>query len=107
MVFNWWRRFPRFKPKGDGCYLCTIKTQELNDDYDYGYSYYVKTLYYYPDGDFWLDTSRQSVFDGYKVYKSCRATIEENRVHTDSLCIRDDVIAWKKLPKHYKPKRGR
>lgn len=91
MIFNPWRKFPRWKPKKDDYYLCTIYSLEANITY--------ATRLYYERGK-WLNNDRRSVFKGYNVYKPCRATIEENHVYSDSLCDRtDDVIYWKKMPK--------
>lgn len=95
MIFNFWRRYPRRKPKGAGYYLCTI---------DNGLSRWVTVLYF--DGRYtWIDRSRQKVFDGYQVYKVCRVPNEENRVWTDGLCEPENVVAWKRLPKGYMEKR--
>lgn len=92
-MFNLWRRYPKRKPKEVGYYLCTIKYEPQN---------YVAELYFddIEDG-IWIDRGRQQVFDGYKVYKPGRATIEEHRVFEDSLCVIDNVIAWKKKPKRF------
>lgn len=89
MIFNPWRKYPKRKPKEDGWYLCTVP-------------YTVRVFHYDVRKDKWTDTSRQHVFDGYVVYKCCRAPIQENRVYTDGLCERDDVVAWKKLPREYR-----
>lgn len=94
MKFNLWRKYPRWKPKVNGYYLCTVV--ETNG------SLVIYKLYYNKSVDRWIDISRQTVFDGYVVYKVCRAPIEENHVYTDGMCNRtEDVIAWKKLPKVY------
>ena len=100
MLFNFWRRYPRRKPKESGFYLCTIQMDEDR---------YLLILFYSANKDKWIDIRRQKVFDGYVVYKVCRAPIEENRVYTDGLCDRtEEVIAWKRLPKIYvSKKKGR
>lgn len=85
MIFNFWRPYPFFKPKKDGWYQCSVRN-------------HVMDLYYDASSDSWLDKRRQNVFDGYKCYKSGREPLEYNRVFTDSLCVRDDVVAWKKMP---------
>lgn len=95
MIFNFWRRYPRRKPKEDGWYLCTI-------EHDFGKGLIV--LFYDTRGR-WENTCRQSVFNGYQVYKVCRVPNEENRVWTDGLCEPENVVAWKKLPKEYREKR--
>ena len=98
MIFNFWRRYPRSKPKESGYYLCTINMGDVDS--------YVVKLFYSPEKDKWIDISRQKIFDGYVVYKVCRAPIEENRVQKDGLWDRtDEVIAWRRLPKTYKPKK--
>ena len=93
MIFNPWRKYPRWKPKKEGYYLCTIPDMES------GYSY-VTRLYYNKFANQWVNNDRLSVFCGYNVFKVCRAPIQENQVYGDGLCDRtEDVIAWKKLPK--------
>lgn len=87
MIRIWWK-YPLFKPK-DGSYLCTVKDR-------------VMILYYDTVDKKWYDLNRLSVFQGYKVYKQGRAVIDENRVHDDGLCERDDVIAFKKIPREAK-----
>jgi hypothetical protein len=95
-MFNFWRRYPRRKPKENGKYLCTV---QYGDNLE---NSIVTELYYdYIDGGKWLDTKRQSVFDGYKVFAPGRHVCDATRVHTDSLCKRDFVVAWKKLPAPY------
>lgn len=103
MIFNFWRKYPLFKPKKEGWYQCTVQ---------HGYGLYqprVMDLYFYfkPDvGGIWVDSRRKEVFMGYKVYKPNRAPIEDNRVWEDSDCERNDVIAWRKLPMCYGWKRN-
>lgn len=90
MIFNLWRKFPRWRPKAPGYYLCSVKG---------GHTTPVKSLYYHSNGK-WIDMSRQTVFDGYQVYKLGRVPIEENHVYTDRLCdLTEDVTYWKKQPK--------
>lgn len=114
MLFNFWRKYPFFKPKKAGWYQCTVM-------YGFGVrSSKVMDLYFTPYNDIsvdreeekseyekrkngiWTDIRRHQVFQGYKVYKPSRAAIEDNRVWEDSLCERDDVVAWRRLPKPYK-----
>lgn len=97
MMLNRWRKYPRRKPKEGGMYLCTVRPENSNISY-------IKLLMYSVDEKRWIDISRRKVFDGYVVYRQCRATIPENRVYTDSLVERDDVVAWKKAPKTWKGK---
>lgn len=84
-MFNIWRPYPLLKPKSDGWYTVT-----LSDGF-------VMDLEYIVWSNSWMDSRRQGVFNGYKVYKSGRAAIEETRVYNDTLCnLTDDVVAWKK-----------
>lgn len=98
MIFNWWRKYPRRKPKNEGWYQCTVK-------HGYGIDKpRVMDLFwwYAPDrGGVWVDRRRKEVFEGYKVFKPCRAAIEDNRVWEDSDCERIDVVAWRRLPMCY------
>ena len=97
MIFNFWRKYPKRKPKKNGYYLCTLT--EIS-------SPSMMMLYYKVREDKWIDISRQTVFDGYNVFKVCRAPIEENHVYFDGLCERgDEVIAWKQLSKEYRRKK--
>lgn len=98
MIFNLWRQYPRRKPKKSGFYLCTIDKANC----------YVMQLFYSSNSNKWIDIRRQKVFDGYNVYKVCRAPIQENHVSTDGLCDRtEDVVAWKHMPKPKNIKRKR
>ena len=103
MIFNFWRKYPNRKPKESGYYLCTTNEEHLFF-YDNSINF-VHTLFYDKRKNTWIDISRKTVFEGYVVYKVCRAPIEENHVYSDSLCERKDVIAWKKLPVKYKEKK--
>lgn len=93
-MFNFWRPYPLLKPRRTGFYLCTVTYLETH-------SSTVEKLHY-SDGK-WTNKSRQLVFDGYKVYKLGRATIEENHVYSDILSElpNETIVAWKKLPKVY------
>ena len=92
MIFNFWRPTSFVRPKKDGWYQCWIK---YDDDSDHDY---VMDLYFDTLERKWFDRRRQSVFNGYKVYKSGREPLGYNRVYTDNLCERIDVVAWKKMP---------
>lgn len=93
MIFSIWKPYPKKKPKENGYYLCTI----AYDDHAY-----IAKLHYDVKTDVWTNRERQSVFDGYKVFKTCREPITENRVFTDSLCKPGHVvIAFRRLPKTY------
>lgn len=88
-----WRKYPKHKPKDNGWYLCAM---DVGSDI-----LPLMVLFYDKREKKWFNITRQTVFDGYVVYKCCRAPIQENRVYTDRLCERSDVLAWKKLPKEY------
>ena len=93
MILNFWRPYPLLKPKKEGWYSCTTNFN--------GHGTFVKDLYFDPiEGGKWIDQRRQTVFDGYKVYKPCREPLEYNRVHTDGLC-EPEVVAWRKQTKAY------
>lgn len=99
MIFKFWRPYPLMKPKKDGWYQCTAAHGNgLNKSK-------VMDMFYRKRDDRWIDIRRQTVFDGYKVYKSCRAPIDDNRVYTDSDCERIDIIAWKPLPRCFRWRR--
>ena len=85
MIFNFWRPFPFIPPK-EGRYLCCLDNGMVID------------LYFRYDGK-WIDTRRQNVFDGYKCYKAGREPLEYNRIFEDSLCVRENVVAWKAIPR--------
>ena len=92
-----WHSYKHRKPKEDGDYLCIVPILSLYDNDKNTFT--IKQLYYNTRMDKWIDKSRLSVFSGYVVYKCCRAPIDENRVYSDALCEREDVMYWKKLPK--------
>lgn len=85
-MFNIWRPYPLLKPKTDGWYSVSLFDGTVMD------------LEYISWSNRWMDSRRQSVFNGYKVYKSGRAAIDENRVFDDKLCNRtSEVVAWRKI----------
>lgn len=94
MIFNPWRKYKpgKKRPKEEGRYLCTVLFDDIK-------TVTVMDLHYIPWKDQWLDRRRQLVFDGYKVFQSNRAAIEDNRVYGDSLCdLSLAVVAWKNMP---------
>lgn len=91
IFFNFWRPTQLFLPKDNGWYQCTMKNGIVMD-------LYFDRLDGVPH---WIDRRRQQVFDGYKVYKSGREALEYNRVYTDSLCERENVIAWRRCQRGY------
>lgn len=96
LIFNIWRPYPLTKPKRDGWYQCTIRHGENME------KAYVTDLLYKARTDKWIDVHRQSVFENYKVYRKHDFPHEENQIYTDRMCVRDSVVAWKKLPRVYK-----
>lgn len=101
MIFNRWKKYPKRKPKEEGWYQCTV-LYGINGTANECPT--VMDLYWWnaPDrGGVWLNKDRQGIFDGYKVFLPCRAPIDDNRVYTDSLCERVDVIAWRELSEPY------
>lgn len=95
-MLGFWIPYPLFRPKKAAVYQCTVL---YSDDEE---KRYVIDLYFDTIEHKWVDKRRQSVFDGYKVYKSCREPMEHNRVYSDSLCERSNVVAWRKLHKPYR-----
>ena len=94
MIFNFWRKYPRFQPKKAGWYQCTVA---IDEDHKH---LCVMDLFFNSHSNTWIDSRRQNVFDGYQVFKCCRAPIAENHVCTDKLCDQTmAVVAWRKLPK--------
>nr|WP_296955186.1 hypothetical protein [uncultured Mediterraneibacter sp.] len=95
MVFNLWRPIWLMNPRKSGWYQCTVAHGGGENIPK------VMELYFQDWNENWLNPRRQNVFDGYKVYESGRAPIDEYRVYTDGECTREDVIAWRKLPRCY------
>ena len=53
----------------------------------------------------WRDNRRLNVYETYEVFgwvSSITDTPVKKRIYGDGLCIRNDVVAFKKLPKIYK-----
>lgn len=72
-------------------YACSIRYgKEKNQAY-------VMDLFWNPDLKVWKDNHRLDVYSSYKVYSD-----EDRRMREDYLCQRNDVIAFKELPKVYK-----
>lgn len=92
-MFNFWRPYPLIKPKKSGWYSCTAAHGGgINNPI-------VIELYFREWDKKWINRRRQAVFDGYKVYESGHAPIEDFRVFSDSECERIDILAWKKPPR--------
>lgn len=96
-MFNRWKPYPKYKPKKREKYLCSIKYGE-----EEGQSY-VMILTYLPKVDRWKNFPLQHTFDIYSVYGYNDETGKEDKLlYSDPLVYRDDVVAFKKLPKVYK-----
>lgn len=94
-MLNFWRRYPRRKPKKEGWYSCTVRYFDGEIE-----NRKVMDLYYIPWANKWYDERRYSVFKGYTIYLPGRGQLEGNRVFDDRLCdLTDDVLSWKKLSK--------
>lgn len=99
MARNRWNEYPKKKPAKDGWYQCSVRYGNEPGEA------YVMDLFYYADKDIWRDNRRQGVFNIYEVYRPCKGpdgNAAMERIYHDHLCIRDDVIAWKNLPKIYR-----
>lgn len=94
-IFNPWLSYPDNKPTKRGWYICYIKYGEEDAQE------YIMDLYWDEKNKKWKDNRRLDVFSLYDVYgygeKQCR-----HKIYKDNLCIRDDVIGFKRLPRKYK-----
>lgn len=96
-LFNLWRPFPEYKPRENGWYICSIR---YGDEHDQAY---VMDLYWYNDKKEWRDNRRLDVYNMYRVYGyNVDTGIQDMLITRDNLCVRTDVIAFKKVPKIYK-----
>jgi hypothetical protein len=98
-MFNKWKPYPKRKPKETGWYCCSIRYGEDPDEA------YVMDLWWDDKKEIWKDNRRINVFEFYDVYgygDTGTGRPEKIKLWKDHLCIRDDVIAFKKLPKIYK-----
>lgn len=98
-MFNNWKPYPKYKPKESGWYCCSIRYGKDLDEA------YVMDLWWDDENKLWKDNRRLNVFHTYDVYgygDSTDSKTEKIKLYKDYLCIRNDVIAFKKLPKIYK-----
>jgi len=96
-MFNFWKPFPKYKPKKSGWYQCSIRYGEDPDQA------YVMDLYWYRYKEQWRDNRRLTIFEDYDVYtKEGKLLLCNDIISTHTLCVRKDVIAFKKLPKIYR-----
>lgn len=96
-----WSEYPKKKPKKSGKYLCSIYIEHG----DGRAQSYVMDLWYDVKTNRWLDNRRINVFDTHEVYGHDKGPNGEEvlvRMYKDRLCIRNDVVAFKFLPRPYK-----
>lgn len=89
-MFNKWKPYPKYKPKDRGWYICSIRYGEEKGQA------YVMDLFWDNEKEVWKDNRRINVFQLYDVF-GC-----DGQIYQDNTCIRNDVIAFKKLPKIYR-----
>lgn len=90
-MFNFWKPYPKHKPKERGWYICSIRYGEEKSHA------YVMDLFWDEKREVWKDNRRLNVFGMYEVNG-----YETKNMAYDNLCFRNDVIAFKKMPKIYK-----
>lgn len=102
-MINRWKPYPKYKPTKRGWYQCTVVYGEHENQS------YVMDLFYIPTLDAWKDNRRQDVFNIYSVFSSqtifgpdSDIITEKEKITSDDLCYRDNVVAFKELPKVYK-----
>lgn len=89
-MFNRWKPYPKNKPKERGWYICSIRYGEEKGQA------YVMDLFWDETKEVWKDNRRINVFQTYDVF-GC-----DGQIYSDNTCVRNDVIAFKKLPKIYR-----
>lgn len=97
-MFNRWKPYPKYKPKKQGWYICSIRYGEEEGQA------YVMDLWWNEKLERWQDNRRINVFQLYEVFgygKKINRN-EKMRIYYDNTCYRNDVIAFKRLPKIYK-----
>lgn len=98
-MFNRWKPYPKYKPKEKGWYQCSIRYGEEKGEA------YVMDLWWDDKREVWKDNRRLNVYQTYEVYGWGGSIIDtpvKQRIWHDNLCERNDVIAFKRLPKIYK-----
>ena len=92
-----WKAYPKHIPKKRGWYICSIRYGE-----EPGQAY-VMDLFWDENTLRWKDNRRLDVYNTYEVYGYNDEThLNDKRIYKDNVCFRDDVVAFKKLPKIYK-----
>lgn len=92
-LFNKWRVLSEEKPKKDGWYLCTVK---LSDG-----DCHIEQLYWYGEIQQFKNKQVVDIYSTCDVYAYNRVTHEYDILVKDYI-PREQVIAWKKLPRVYK-----
>lgn len=98
-MFNRWKPYPKNKPPKRGWYMCSIRYGD-----DPGEAY-VMDLFWDEKREVWKDNRRLNVFQEYEVYGYGMNIIDQTvkkRIYHDNLCERNDVIAFKRMPKIYR-----
>lgn len=96
-MFNRWKPYPKNKPNKRGWYICSIRYGEEKEQA------YVMDLFWDEEREVWKDNRRQDVYNTYDVFGYNDETgLQDKRMYKDHLCVRDDVIAFKRMPKIYR-----
>lgn len=96
-MFNRWKPYPQNKPEERGWYVCSIRYGEEKEQA------YVMDLFWDDGRKLWKDNRRINVFNEYDVLAYNDETgMKDKKMYSDNLCIRNDVIAFKKLSKIYR-----
>lgn len=98
-MFNRWKPYPKYKPEKRGWYCCSIRYGEEEGQA------YVMDLFWDDVREVWKDNRRLNVYQTYEVYGWGQDIIGnpiKERIWYDNLCERNNVIAFKKLPKIYR-----
>ena len=92
-LFNKWRVLSEEKPKKDGWYLCTV---ELADG-----ERHIERLYWYGEIQQFKNKQVVDIYSTCDVYAYNRVTHEYDILVKDYIS-KEQVTAWKKLPRVYK-----
>ena len=96
-MFNRWKPYPKYKPSKRDWYICSIRYGE-----EPGQAY-VMDLFWDEKEEKWKDNRRLDVYNTYEVYGYNDEThLIDKRMYKDNLCYRNDVIAFKKIPRIYR-----
>jgi len=95
-VYNPWKPFPKYTPKYSGRYMCTVNGESEASN--------TIILYWCKEERRWRNVDRFDVFNTYQVFVDCDGPDGEpamTQITYDKKCVRNDVIAFKRLPKAY------